>query len=253
MPGRAHAGGRAPRISTDDIVRVGRALGMGALSVKAVAAELGVTAAALYRHVDGRWGLERLVGESVLAELVLRDDPRHGIEPHLLSFALQLRAFTLTRPGMARYMQVLFPRGEAGRRVLTAEVEALARRGYAPDAAVVVSGAVASLTIAMAASEEQSVAVEREDAGGLDRERRAATAGLDVDDRLAPAHAALPRVPRAEYVRLVLTGAIRGLLGVAPPGRPVADIVADLATTEKDLATTEKDLAAEDLAIEKES
>jgi AcrR family transcriptional regulator len=228
-------GGRSPRIGTADIVRVGRALGLGALSVKAVAAELGVTAAALYRHVDGRWGLERLVGESILAELDLVDDPRHGIEPHLLSFALQLRAYTLANPGLARYMQLLFPRGDAGRRLLTVEVEALGRRGYTPEAAIVVSGAVATLTIAMAASEELSIATEREDGGGLDRERAAATAGLQVDDHLSAPHATLPQVQRPEYVRLVLTGAIRGLLASAPPGRPVAEIIVDLAATEMEL------------------
>ncbi|MEU1811537.1 hypothetical protein O7622_10395 [Micromonospora sp. WMMD1076] len=232
MPGRD---GRTPRISTDDVVRVGRGLGLNAVSVKAVAAGLGVTPAALYRHVKGRWDLERLVGESILAELRLRDDPRHGLEPHLLSFALQLRAFALAHPGLARYMQLLFPRGAAGRRVLTDEVEALVRRGYTPDAAIVVSGAVASLTIAMAASEEQSALAEREDGDGFDRERRAATLGVEIDDGLAPAHAVLPQVERAEYVRLVLTGAIRGLLGAAPPGRPVADIRADLARTEREL------------------
>jgi hypothetical protein len=235
VPATSRVGGRAPRIGTADIVRVGRALGMNALSVKAVAAELDVTAAALYRHIDGRWDLERLVGESILADLDLVDDPRHGVEAHLLSFALQLREFTIAHPGLARYLQLLFPRGDSGRRLLTVEVEALARRGYSPEAAIVVSGAVATLTIAMAASEELSIATEREDGGGLDRERAAATAGLQVDDHLAAPHATLPQVQRPEYVRLVLTGAIRGLLGSAPPGRPVADIIADLAATEKEL------------------
>ncbi|GAA1013142.1 TetR family transcriptional regulator [Acrocarpospora pleiomorpha] len=231
MTASARVGGRRPQICVDDIVRVGRELGMAALSVKAVAAELGVTATALYRYVEGRRGLERLVGESILADLDLHDTPGHDIERHLLSFALQLRAFTLTHPGMARYLQLLFPRGDGGRRLLTAEVEALVRRGYSPDAAVVLSGAVASLTIAVAASEEHGVAAEREDAGDLDRERQAAIAGLAVDEQLAAAHVALPPVHRQEYVRLLLTGAIRGLVQAAPPGRPVTRIIADLATT----------------------
>ncbi|WP_394619001.1 TetR/AcrR family transcriptional regulator [Lentzea sp. JNUCC 0626] len=227
--------GRAARISSDDIVRAGRSLGMNELSVKAVAGELGVTAAALYRHVDGRWGLERLVGESFLAELTLTDDPRHGIEPHLLSFASQLREFVLGHPGIARYLQVLFPRGEAGRRVLTDEVEALVRRGYTAEAAVVLSGAIASLTIAVTASEEHSITIELADADGIGRERRSAVAGLEVDAGLGAAHAVLPQFERGTYVLLVLTGAIRGLLGVAPPGRPVADIITDLAATQREL------------------
>ncbi|WP_328471351.1 TetR/AcrR family transcriptional regulator [Actinoplanes sp. NBC_00393] len=221
-------GGRPPQIGRDDIVRAGRELGMSRLSVKAVAAALGVTPTALYRHVDGRFGLERVVGESILAGLTLRDDPADDLEPHLLSFALQLREFVLAHPGLARYLQILFPRGDSGRRLLTAEVEALVRRGYRPDAAVVVSGAVASLSIAMTASEESSVAAETEDLTGLDRERQAAVEQLATDAHLAAAHSVLPQVSRPAYVRMLLTAAIRGLIQVAPPGRPVAEIIADL-------------------------
>ncbi|MBB5850701.1 TetR/AcrR family transcriptional regulator [Amycolatopsis umgeniensis] len=224
-------GGRPARIGMDDILRAGRELGMRGLSVKAVAARLGVTATALYRHVDGRWGLERLVGESILAELRLRDDPGHGLEQHLLSFALQMRAFVLEHPGLVAYLQLLFPRGDGGQRLLNAEVDALVRRGYEPGAAIVLSGAVASLTIAMTASEENSMTAEESDGDGLDRERQAVRERLSRDDRLAEPSAALPQVPRPEYVRLVLTASIRGLIGSCPPGRPVVEMVADLAAT----------------------
>lgn len=140
-------GGRPPRIDRADIVRAGRALGMAGLSVKAVAAELGVSATALYRHVDGRWGLERLVGESLLTDLELTDDPQHTVAQHLLSVGLELRSFLLDHPGLAVYLQTLFPRGEGGRRLLAGQAEALGRRGYSPDAAIVLSSAVASVAI----------------------------------------------------------------------------------------------------------
>ncbi|WP_394361626.1 TetR/AcrR family transcriptional regulator [Amycolatopsis sp. SB7-3] len=224
-------GGRPAMVAVDDIVRVGRELGMRGLSVKAVAVRLGVTATALYRHVESRWGLERLVGESILAELRLRDDPRHDLERHLLSFALQMRAFMLEHPGLAGYLQLLFPRGDGGQRLLNIEVDALVRRGYEPGAAIVLSGAVASMTIAMTASEENSAAAEEADGDGLDREREAVRDRLSRDDRLAEPSAALPQVPRPEYVRLLLTASIRGLIGSCPPGRPVAEMVADLAAT----------------------
>ncbi|MFC9255689.1 TetR/AcrR family transcriptional regulator [Amycolatopsis thailandensis] len=224
-------GGRPAMITRDDILRAGRELGMRRLSVKAVAARLGVTATALYRHVESRWGLERLVGESILAELRLRDDPGHDLEQHLLSFALQMRAFVLEHPGLVTYLQLLFPRGDGGQRLLTTEVDALVRRGYEPGAAIVLSGAVASLTIAMTASEENSVAAEEADGAGLDRERQAVRDRLAGDDRLAGPSAALPQVPRPEYVRLLLTASIRGLIESCPPGRPVAEMVADLAAT----------------------
>ncbi|RSN42131.1 TetR family transcriptional regulator [Amycolatopsis sp. WAC 04197] len=224
-------GGRPAMVAVDDIVRAGRELGMRGLSVKAVAVRLGVTATALYRHVESRWGLERLVGESILAELRLRDDPRHDLERHLLSFAQQMRAFMLEHPGLAGYLQLLFPRGDGGQRLLNIEVDALVRRGYEPGAAIVLSGAVASMTIAMTASEENSAAAEEADGDGLDREREAVRDRLSRDDRLAEPSAALPQVPRPEYVRLLLTASIRGLIGSCPPGRPVAEMVADLAAT----------------------
>ncbi|RSN25757.1 TetR family transcriptional regulator [Amycolatopsis sp. WAC 04169] len=224
-------GGRPAMVAVDDIVRAGRELGMRRLSVKAVAVRLGVTATALYRHVESRWGLERLVGESILAELRLQDDPRHDLERHLLSFALQMRAFMLEHPGLAGYLQLLFPRGDGGQRLLNIEVDALVRRGYEPGAAIVLSGAVASMTIAMTASEENSAAAEEADGEGLDRERQAVRDRLSRDDRLAEPSAALPQVPRPEYVRLLLTASIRGLIGSCPPGRPVAEMVADLAAT----------------------
>ncbi|MFJ3957938.1 TetR/AcrR family transcriptional regulator [Arthrobacter sp. NPDC090010] len=221
-------GGRAPQISREDIVRAGRDLGLHRLSVKAVATQLGVTPTALYRHVEGRWGLERAVGESLLAELELVDDPVQSLEDHLLSFAWQLRVFTLANPGLAGYLQILFPRGDSGHRLLSAEVQALIRRGYSPEAALVVSGAVASLSMALTCSEEQSMKAESADLRGLDRERQATLARLSRDTGWGEAHATLPAVPRPDYVRLLLTVSIRGLVEAAPPGRSVPDVISGL-------------------------
>lgn len=217
-------GGRPRQIVVEDIVRVGRALGMRRLSLHAVAAELGVSTTALYRHVDGRWGLERLVGESLLSDVRLHDDPAHDTVKHLLSFGLQLRDFILDHPGFAGYLQTLFPRGAGGRRLLADEVTALGRRGYAPEAAIVLGSAVAGLAIGHAAAEE----LQADRADGIDAERRSAAARLSVDEFLGPAHHALPAVNSSEYVRLLLTGAIQGLVEAAPPGRPVEDVVAAL-------------------------
>ncbi|ROO85822.1 hypothetical protein EDD29_3371 [Actinocorallia herbida] len=219
-------GGRARVVTVQEIVRVGRELGLRRLSVKAVANGLDVSAAALYRHVESRWELERLVGESLLAGLDLPDDPAEGPERHLLSLALRLREYALAHPGLAAYLQVLFPRGEEGMRLLTAEVEALGRRGYTPDVAVVLSGAVASLAISLAASEESDTAARQGEEYA--REQRTATERLLADDRLGPAHADLPRMSTPDFVRLLLAASIRGLVSVARPGRPVHEIVADL-------------------------
>lgn len=228
-------GGRPPLIAVEDVVRAGRELGMRRLSVNAVAARLGVSATALYRHVASRWELERLVGESLLAELELRDDAAEDTEPHLLSFALQLRDFTAGHPGLASYLQVLFPRGDAGARLLAAEVEALSRRGYSADAAVVLSSAVATLAISLAAREENNAAATAGDhAGDFAAERDAAAARLAGDARLGAAHAGLPQVSDVEFVRLLLAASIRGLLAAIPPGRPIHEAMAGLGAAGED-------------------
>ncbi|ORW72195.1 TetR family transcriptional regulator [Mycobacterium saskatchewanense] len=228
-------GGRPPLIGLDDVVRAGRDLGMRRLSINAVAARLGVSGTALYRHVGNRWELERLVGESVLAELDLRDDPGADIERHLVSFGLQLRDFTAEHPGLASYLQVLFPRGDAGARVLTQEVEALRRRGYSADAAMVLSSAVATLAISLAAREENTAnATDGDQAGAFAVERDAAAERLAGDARLGAAHARLPQVSDSEFVRLLLAASVRGLVAVIPPGRPIDEAVAELSAARED-------------------
>ncbi|WP_236976810.1 MULTISPECIES: TetR/AcrR family transcriptional regulator [Mycobacterium] len=223
----SRVGGRPALIAVDDVVRVGRELGLRRLSVNAVAARLGVSATALYRHVESRWELERLVGESLLAELELRDDPDDGIEGHLLSFGLQLWHYTVEHPGLASYLQVLFPRGDAGVRLLVTEVDALSRRGYAEEAAIVLSSAVATLAISLAAREESNTSTTGGDqADRFAAERDAVAQRLAGHPRLGAAHGVLPELASAEYVRLLLAASIKGLVGEIPPGRPITEVVA---------------------------
>ncbi|UXA05537.1 TetR/AcrR family transcriptional regulator [Mycobacterium sp. SMC-2] len=228
-------GGRPPLITLDDVIAIGRDLGMRRLSVNAVAARLGVSATALYRHVEGRWELERLVGESLLAELDLRDDPSADAVRHLLSFALQLQDFTAEHPGLASYLQVLFPRGDAGRRLLATEIEALTRRGYSADAAMVLSSAVATLAISLAAGEENNAdATSGGQAGGFAEEWDAVADALSHDPRLGPAWAGLPQASSSQFVRLLLAASVRGLVTLIPPGRPFAEVVAELSDAGRD-------------------
>lgn len=224
-------GGRPRQVQTDDIVRVGREVGLLRLSMNAVADRLGVSATALYRHVDGRWGLENLIGESILADLRLNDDPEHDTVQHLLSAGLQLRSFILAHPGLAAYVQTLFPRGESGRKLLSGEVEALGRRGYAPDAAIVLASAVASIAIGYAAAED----VQRERTEGRAEQERDALAAIIADARLSDAHRALPEVGADQYVRLWLGAAVRAFVEAAPPGRPLGEIMVALDAAGKGL------------------
>lgn len=222
---RPKTGGRQAQITPADIEREGRRLGLANLTVNGVASALGVSPAALYRHVDGKLGLERLVGESVLAELHIADDPDDDIEAHLLSFAAQLRAFVLEHPGLAAYLQSLFPRGDSGVRLQRDAIAAIGRRGYSPAGAVVLSGAVASLAINLTSAEERHRPYYD---GPLRRELDRVYALLAADEVLAAAHAEMPPIDSDAYFRAVMTACIRGLTTAAPPGRPVAAILNDL-------------------------
>lgn len=209
----------------DDIVRVGRKLGLRGLSMNAVAAELGVSSTALYRAVDGRWGLERLVGESLLGDLTLEDNPEHNVEQHLLSFGLQMWNFIVRHPGLGVYMQTLFPRGDAGRQLMAFQINALSRFGYTPDVAIALSSVVAGISINYAVAEDSQL----ERGESLDEQRQEVTDQLQTDEQLGEAHRDLPQVEHAQYVKLVLTATIRGTLAAAPPGRPLDQVIADLA------------------------
>lgn len=169
------------------IIAAGRELGMARLSVAAVAARLGVSAAALYRHVQNRWHLESLVGESLLADLTLDGGPGDGrdVESRLLWFALTLHDFATDRPGLAGYALTLFPRGEAGLRLMETEASALRRCGLTEEAALVVSNAVATVTFSLVAAEERRRDAAAEDAdGGFAAELLAATRRFESEPRL---------------------------------------------------------------------
>ncbi|SJM65201.1 TetR family transcriptional regulator [Gulosibacter sp. 10] len=217
-------GGRPRRIDRRDILRVGLGIGLRDLSLNAVASALGVSAAALYRHVDGRWGLEQLVGEHLLAELRLPDDPERDAAGHLVDFGLALRESVLGHPGLAAYLQTLFPRGDGGRALLVAEIEALGRRGYAPATALVLASAVASHTIGYAAGEE----IQRDRGAELEQHRDRVLSGIMADERLQLAHTDLPQVDSAGYFRLVLMAVVDGLVAAAPKDRSVHEVVAAL-------------------------
>lgn len=220
--------GRPARITRQDIERAGREMGLADLTVQGVASALNVTAAALYRHVDGKAGLEQLVGESMLTELRIPDAPTDDTPTHLLRFAHTLREFVLDRPGMSVYLQTLFPRGPAGAALLTGEIAALTSRGYAADVAAVISNVVAGLAISQTALEERHNASYG--SAEMQRQRDQAVALLSAPGLMAQAHASLPALGPTEQFHMVMKACIGGILTAAPVGRSSADIVADLNT-----------------------
>ncbi|GAA3549919.1 TetR family transcriptional regulator [Nonomuraea rosea] len=215
-------GGRTATFTLRDVVDAGVRIGLTELSMQGVADALGVTTAAVYRHVPSRSALEVHVGEAILGTLTLVDDPAESASAHLVGFGAQLRRFTLGHPGTAQYLQRLFPRGPSGIRLLEHQIIALGRRGYDPAAATVLSSAIATMTIGVTVSEQ---------------ERAAHLESQSIEDALAvmaasplvrQAMAGLPEHTPEDYFVLMLTAAAEGLVAQLPPGRPVSDLRAAL-------------------------
>jgi hypothetical protein len=159
-----------------------------------------------------------MVGEALLEELDLVDDPALGIGEHLVGFAEQLRGFAQDRPGMATYLMRRFPRGPSGARLLEHEVMALSRRGYDDAAAVVLASSVATVALGMVAQQELRASEPAPD-------RDAATlAALADHPRLLAAAARLPEVDARQHFRLLMTSVVSGLVAAAPPGATIEDL-----------------------------
>lgn len=217
-------GRRSSVIEQADIVRVGRELGMRNLSLGAVAKSLGVSSAALYRHVDGRWGLECLIGEDILSEFEVPPADAERAEEYLLALAMSFYRFTASHPGLASYVQTLFPRGKAGNSLLAAASSALDRYGYDQEVGVVLATAVGTLAIGYASAADD----RRARLDGLAQQRARSLSSMHSEGPFAEAIDALPEVPDDEYVQLWIGAAIDGFVEAAPAGMPALDVLASM-------------------------
>ncbi|MFB4276747.1 MULTISPECIES: TetR/AcrR family transcriptional regulator C-terminal domain-containing protein [unclassified Nonomuraea] len=209
-------GGRTASFTLQDVIEAGVRIGLTDLSMQGVADALGVTAAAVYRHVRSRAALESLIGEAILEDLHLVDDPAEPAARHLVGFAVQLRGFTLAHPGTARYLQRLFPRGPSGIRLLEHEITALGRRGYDPAAATALTSAVATLTIGATVAEQERAAAHLETEA-----TDAALAAMAGSALIRQAQAGIPAHTPEDYFVFMLTATAEGLVAQLPPGKPI--------------------------------
>lgn len=97
------AGGRPNKISHADVLDAARALGLSKLTVKAVAAKLGVSAQALYYHVKDVDDLRDQVAEHLLAPFPMVEDDGGDWKEWAYRFAQDLRAFYEQNPGLAHH------------------------------------------------------------------------------------------------------------------------------------------------------
>ncbi|MFF0543468.1 TetR/AcrR family transcriptional regulator [Nocardia thailandica] len=110
--------------------------GPGALSIRAVAARLGVNPNAVYTYVASRADLERAVIERVLATVPLAPltDPGVDWTSAVIQFALGLREEVLRHPGVTELLMTGPMDGPAARDVGEALLDCFARGGLTPTA-----------------------------------------------------------------------------------------------------------------------
>jgi TetR/AcrR family transcriptional regulator, tetracycline repressor protein len=85
--------------------------GVQALTMRALAARLGVVAGALYHHVRNKQQLQDLVLDNVLAEVDVHLDPSLGWTEQLKVLAHRLRAVLEDHPGVAGILKTRDPLG----------------------------------------------------------------------------------------------------------------------------------------------
>ena len=110
-PGEANTSRRA--LTRERVVAEGLAVisaeGAQALSMRALAARLGVVPGALYRHVRNKEQLYDLILDAVLAEVDCRADPGRPWTAQVGALAQRLRSVLEERPGIAALLKIRDP------------------------------------------------------------------------------------------------------------------------------------------------
>jgi len=99
--------GRPRTITTEKIADAGIAMGLPDVTFVGVAAALGVSHMALYKHVPNLEALRHLIAEEIFHrwELPQASAPQHiGLEEYLLAFTASARQFVKAHPGVTPFV-----------------------------------------------------------------------------------------------------------------------------------------------------
>jgi hypothetical protein len=108
---------RRPRLVTEErIVDAGIAVTLPNVTVKAIAAELGVSIVAVYNHVESAEALRRMVAEGIIDRHTPPVPTGGDLEEDLVNLAFALRRFVHDYPGIGPYL---------------AQIDSTSRRGVA--------------------------------------------------------------------------------------------------------------------------
>jgi AcrR family transcriptional regulator len=149
--------GRPPRVDRDLIARTAHEIGLGDLTMRAVAERLDVSVTTLYYHVRDRDELTRLAAEYSAAKLeVPRDEGQHWAA-WLAEWAEYARTAFVTQPGLLEQ----FVNGTLAMDRMVPHIDAvisfMERQGFSPDDAMAAYTLVGAVAIGIAASEIRGV------------------------------------------------------------------------------------------------
>jgi len=135
--------------------------GAGALSMRALAARLGVVPGALYRHVRGKEQLCDLAVDEVLAEVDTRASHDLGWTEQVKALARRLRAALENHPGIAALLKTRDPLGPHSLAVAEAFLTALQQAGLPARETAQAFSLVYDYTLGFALSDRTTVNEQR--------------------------------------------------------------------------------------------
>lgn len=132
---------RPRSLSVQHLAKVSLALidreGLAALSMRSVAAELGMTAMSLYRYIEGREEIERLVVERVLSGVSLAVPDGAGWNETIVVLFGRIRSAVAAHPAIVPLLLVHRQATGGSRRIGEALLSALAGAGFDGEARVI--------------------------------------------------------------------------------------------------------------------
>lgn len=106
-PVKATTRGRPPTITRERIADAGIEIGLPNITFVGVAAALGVSHMALYKHVASLEALKHLVAEAIFTRWDLPQGGGHGpdgLKNYLITFTTSIRKFVKAHPGLTPYV-----------------------------------------------------------------------------------------------------------------------------------------------------
>ncbi len=155
--------------------------GAGALSMRALAARLGVVPGALYRHVRSKEQLCDLAVDGVLAEVDTRTSPALGWAERVKVLARRLRAALEDHPGIAALLKTRDPLGPHSLALAEAFLAPLQETGLAPRETAQAFSLVYDYTLGFALSDRTTVNEQRVQDSATRRQLHAFFRSLPAD------------------------------------------------------------------------